>query len=360
MLSSAVRPSAQLAQRASSCALCALTRSTPRTRSATAPLSSRAAPARIADPARSLHKRGTASLAQAGDRVDVDDDHHSQPERAHHDHPPVDEYHRDIEEEGRAAEQAMVTLIDELAEHQRAARDAANVAASSPSSPPSTQAAPSAPTPADPTPSSSSSSSSPPEPPAPENEAIPAAAELTLKTLLKPSLPHGGPTLDDLRALRPKRFTIPEATSPDSHRLVYRKSWEAAYHRFDRAFNKRQLADFAGPYGLDLDLTDPRLRTGTKGKKQKFWKSKRIDQMTKRELIQTILVLEFHMVDPETIPSAKSGPRMTECACLRRFGAQADADASTVPQPLRSMIAPSSSSSRQVRLSRPPLSALSV
>lgn len=207
----------------------------------------------------------------------------------------------------------MANLINELAQEQQERAAAADEAASStstssPSSP--STAAPSSPAPPATDPSPSSSTAPPPLPPPP------AAAPLTLKTLLEPSVQHGGPTLDDLRAVRPKRFTIPQATSPDSHRLVYRKAWESAVARFDRAFNKRQLADFAGEYGLALDLTDPRLRTGTKGKKQKFWKSKRIDQMTKRELIHTILVLEFHMVDPDTIPSAKSGPRMSEGASL--------------------------------------------
>ncbi|KPV77387.1 uncharacterized protein RHOBADRAFT_51248 [Rhodotorula graminis WP1] len=299
MLSSAVRPSAQLAARASSCALCAVRRSSPRsTTSSTPPPST--APSRSHALPTTLGKRGAASLAQAGDRVDQDDDHLGQ---AHDDHAPPEQH---------KAEEAMANLINELAheqqEQQAAAEAASSTSTSSPTSP-STAAPPSSPLPAaDPSPSSSTAAPPPPPPP----PAAPPAAELTLKSLLEPSVQHGGPTLDDLRAVRPKRFTIPDATSPDSHRLVYRKAWESAVARFDRAFNKRQLADFAGEYGLALDLTDPRLRTGTKGKKQKYWKSKRIDQMTKRELIHTILVLEFHMVDPDTIPSAKSGPRTSE------------------------------------------------
>ncbi|GAA5889822.1 hypothetical protein JCM8208_001141 [Rhodotorula glutinis] len=296
MLSSAVRPSAQLAARASSCALCAVRRSSPRSTSSPAPSTAASRPHALHT---TLGKRTAASLAQAGDRID-DDDHHL--EQAHDDHEPPEQ--APPEPVKVSAEEAMANLINELA-HEQQDRDAAAEAASStsrsPPTSPSTAAPSSAPAPAaDPSPSSSTA-----PPPAP-------AAKLTLKTLLEPSVQHGGPTLDDLRAVRPKRFTIPHATSPDSHRLVYRKAWESAVARFDRAFNKRQLADFAGEYGLALDLTDPRLRTGTKGKKQKYWKSKRIDQMTKRELIHTILVLEFHMVDPETIPSAKSGPRLSE------------------------------------------------
>ena len=249
----------------------------------------------------------------------------------------------------------MANLINELAQEQQeraAADEATSSTSTSPPSSPSTAAPPSpAPPVTDPSPSSSTA---PPPPPPP-----PAAAPLTLKTLLEPSVQHGGPTLDDLRAVRPKRFTIPQATSPDSHRLVYRKAWESAVARFDRAFNKRQLADFAGEYGLALDLTDPRLRTGTKGKKQKFWKSKRIDQMTKRELIHTILVLEFHMVDPDTIPSAKSGPRMSEGASLSlSLSAVLRKTVLTLasrPQPSLSTTAPSSSSFRPVRPPFPPL-----
>ncbi|GAA5841183.1 hypothetical protein JCM9279_000569 [Rhodotorula babjevae] len=298
MLSSAVRPSAHIAARASSCALCAVRRSSPRSTTSAAPPSTASRPHALSP---TLGKRGAASLAQAGDRVD-DDDHHLA--QAHDDHAPPEQ--AAPEPVKVSAEEAMANLINELAQEQQERDASAEVASSTSTSSPST-AAPSSPPPAAAEPSPSSSTAPPLSTPPPA-----AAAPLTLKALLEPSAQHGGPTLDDLRAVRPKRFSIPHATSPDSHRLVYRKAWESAVARFDRAFNKRQLADFAGEYGLALDLTDPRLRTGTKGKKQKYWKSKRIDQMTKRELIHTILVLEFHMVDPETIPSAKSGPRLSE------------------------------------------------
>ncbi|BGP39014.1 hypothetical protein JCM10450v2_002971 [Rhodotorula kratochvilovae] len=303
MLASAARP---LAGRASSCASCAVRRTA---HSALSP-PNRVQPAfarSTAEPRRVHHARGVASYAQAGDQVAEQAPEPAEAQLDASANEPAGE------PEQVSPEQAMVNLLEELAAEKNQAGDAEPEPASSSSTTvPSTSPEPSSSS--DPTPSSSTSlaphiPAAPPPPP-------PAPPKLTMKTLLAPSLPPGGPTLDDLYALRPKRFTIPEASSPDSHRLVYRKSWEASIARFDRAFNKRQLALFAGEDGLNLDLTDPKLRTGTAGKKHKWWKSKRIDQMTKRELIHTILVLEFHMVDPETIPTAKHGPRTSETVSL--------------------------------------------
>lgn len=55
-----------------------------------------------------------------------------------------------------------------------------------------------------------------------------------------------------------------------------------------------------------------RLRMGTKGRKAKWWKSKKLEQMSKRELIQTILVGKWQMVDPDTVPSLSRGQEVTE------------------------------------------------
>jgi hypothetical protein len=85
--------------------------------------------------------------------------------------------------------------------------------------------------------------------------------------------------------------------------------------QLSRAFSKHQLFLFAGPDGLDLDLEDARLRTGTPGRKHKWWKSKRFDQMSKRELVHTILVLEFDMIHPDMVVSnPKTGPQTAEGA----------------------------------------------
>ncbi|GAA5861043.1 hypothetical protein JCM3774_002173 [Rhodotorula dairenensis] len=164
------------------------------------------------------------------------------------------------------------------------------------------------------------SSSSPPPAPVPvsEGEEAQAAtrvprkpAAITLEDILNPKA-NAAPEVADLRAFRPRRFVVPDAGSPDSHRLVYQKTWDRAFSSLDRAFKKRQLMDFAGPEGLDVDLTDARLRTRIPGRKPKHWKSKRLDQMSKRELIHTILVLDFDMTHPDTIPSARLGPNTLE------------------------------------------------
>ncbi|GAA5821969.1 hypothetical protein JCM3770_003027 [Rhodotorula araucariae] len=277
MLAAAVRP---LAGRASSCAACASLTTHPR-------------PHR--PPASAHHVRTAATYAQTGSQVALLPDEPAQAQPQAQPEPLA------TAADHGSAEQAMIDLIHQLA----ADRDPAPEPSPSSSSP--------SPSAADPTASTSASPAPRPDDTAPLSA---PAAKLTLNTLLAPSMPAGHPTLDDFFSLRPKRFTIPEAESPESHRLVYRKTWEAAFARFDRAFNKRQLLNFASEGGLNLDVSDPRLRTGTTGKKHKFWKSKRLDQMTKRELIHTILVLEFHMVDPSTITAPKQGPRTSETVAL--------------------------------------------
>ncbi|BGP15000.1 hypothetical protein JCM10213v2_002955 [Rhodosporidiobolus nylandii] len=150
----------------------------------------------------------------------------------------------------------------------------------------------------------SPSSASPSAPPPPPEPAAPPRGA---------NLDPSGPQLSDVFALRPKRFRIPTVDSPDSHRLVYKQAWTDAHKRFARAFTKQQLFVLAGPDGLDLDLENPRLRSGTPGRKHKWWKSKRLDQMSKSELIQAMLVIEFGMVHPDTLVSAgKNAPQTSE------------------------------------------------
>lgn len=246
----------------------------------------------------SVHTRGAATYAQGRDEVE--------PQLAHdaeaHDEPEQPATQRSELADGTAkdAEQALADLLGEIAADAAARPPAASHA---------------------PLPSSASPTAD--HPPSPSAEVARegtldtrAAAlvkpSFSLNALLEPASSSTGPTADDLNAFRPRRFNVPTATSPDSHRLIYLQVWEKTYKRVDRAFNKRQLEELVSEYGLALDLTDPRLRTNTPGKKAKFWKSKRVDQMSKRELLHTILVLHFNMVHPETVPKRKTGPSITE------------------------------------------------
>ncbi|GAA5956663.1 hypothetical protein JCM3765_005696 [Sporobolomyces pararoseus] len=120
------------------------------------------------------------------------------------------------------------------------------------------------------------------------------------------------PTLSDLYSFTPRRFQIPSATSPESHRTIYLKTWQQTFNRLSKAFSKRQLYSLCTsktPFGLELDLEgnskelQSKLRLGTKGRKPKWWKPKKFEQMNKRELITTILVVHWNMVDPDTLPS---------------------------------------------------------
>lgn len=242
-------------------------------------------------------RRGQATYAQAGETV-----HAARSNEA--------------EEEDRAVD-AMAELLDAMAEEQ---------ATTAP-----------APAPAKPTPRK------------------PAA--ITLEDILNPKHTSAPPEVADLRAFRPRRFTVPHAASPESHRLVYQKTWDRAYASLDRAFKKRQLMDFAGEDGLNVDLTDPRLRTRIPGKKPKHWKSKRLDQMSKRELIHTILVLDFDMTHPDTIPSTRLGPNTLESEQLQPpfpdTHPTLTLDCALSAQASPSATGPCSSSSLPVRLRAP-------
>ncbi|GAA6005097.1 hypothetical protein JCM10207_008508 [Rhodosporidiobolus poonsookiae] len=169
---------------------------------------------------------------------------------------------------------------------------------------------------ADPSSSASVEPSQPAEPSSSSPEEADDSPELAFASVPSPpargaNLDPSGPQLCDLFALKPKRFRLPSADSPSSHRLVYLKAWESASARLARAFSKPQLLTLAGEDGLALDVKDPALRTSTPRRKGK-WSSKRLEQMSKNELIQSILVLEFGMVHPETIPDPNAGPKTSE------------------------------------------------
>lgn len=182
-----------------------------------------------------------------------------------------------------------------------------------------------------PTPSSSSSSPYKPSPiyndlPTEESSSPTAPPpRLTLEQLVSNPIDStsSGPTIQDLSRLSPKRFEIPSSTSPDSHRTVYRRLWDKTYSKLNSSFSKLQIQSLCSlppPLGLSLDIYSGeltnKLRIGTKGKKHKWWKPKRFDQMSKRELIQTILVCEFDMVDPDLVPGPNRGPRVTDAVPL--------------------------------------------
>ncbi|BGP23771.1 hypothetical protein Rt10032_c05g2506 [Rhodotorula toruloides] len=135
--------------------------------------------------------------------------------------------------------------------------------------------------------------------------APPKEEKTPLERVMDPE--KGQPTLKDLEAFRPRRFTIPEPTSPQSHRLVYEKIWEKTYKTIDRAFTKRQVFNFAYRHGLNLDTSDERMRTALHGVKHKWWKAKALDQMNKRELCYTIMRLHWNMQNPTTLPKPLTG-----------------------------------------------------
>lgn len=303
MLSAAARPASRARSRAAAaavpCAACLHRRAPAR------PRPPAAAPSNARQPW--LQNRGQASFAQAGQAVE---------EQPHDDEQdPIAE--RDDEQ--RSVD-ALAELLDAVAEQTPEAETVAGAAAAVGTPQPSTSTS-------IPTPSSAAAAPSPPAGRKPES--------ITLEDILNPKQ-NAAPEVADLRAFRPRKFVVPEAASPDSHRLVYQKTWDRAYSSLDRAFKKRQLMDFAGPDGLDVDLTDSRMRTRLPGKKPKHWKSKRLDQMSKRELIYTILVLDFDMTHPDTIPSPRAGSYMLESASRSppRFarGLDLETDADVFPQ----------------------------
>ncbi|GAA6012211.1 hypothetical protein JCM8202_003242 [Rhodotorula sphaerocarpa] len=282
MLSAAARPASRARSRAAAaavpCAACLHRRAPAR------PRPPAAAPSNARQPW--LQNRGQASFAQAGQAVE---------EQPHDDEQdPIAE--RDDEQ--RSVD-ALAELLDAVAEQTPEAETVAGAAGAVGTPQPSTST--SIPTP---------SSAAAPSPPAGRKP-----KSITLEDILNPKQ-NAAPEVADLRAFRPRKFVVPEAASPDSHRLVYQKTWDRAYSSLDRAFKKRQLMDFAGPDGLDVDLTDSRMRTRLPGRKPKHWKSKRLDQMSKRELIYTILVLDFDMTHPDTIPSPRAGSYMLESVPL--------------------------------------------
>lgn len=136
----------------------------------------------------------------------------------------------------------------------------------------------------------------------------PKSDPLTLQTLLRPSTPSGAPTLSDLDSLRPKPFNMPVASSPTSHRIIYNKIWTRAHSRLDSAFKKIQLMALVS----QLDLNDKAYRDGIKGKKQKWWKPKKVTQMSKRDLCHAIMVLRWGMKDPDTLPTPRVGPQIVD------------------------------------------------
>jgi hypothetical protein len=168
----------------------------------------------------------------------------------------------------------------------------------------------------------------------------PKKEKTPLERIMDPE--KGQPTLQDLEAFRPRRFTIPEPTSPQSHRLVYEKVWEKTYKTIDRAFTKRQMFNFAYRHGLNLDTSDERMRTALHGVKHKWWKAKPLDQMNKRELCYTVMRLHWNMQNPTTLPKPQTGKSASMSASqLRR------------PSFPRTVCSPSSSFSCQPHRPRP-------
>lgn len=160
-----------------------------------------------------------------------------------------------------------------------------------------------------------SPTASPPSPPEPEPEPTAPAAPLFSPSLLLSTFPQGPPTSSDLDSLAPRNFNILDASSPESHRIIYAKKWNSSFARLDSAFTKRQLlvlVDSPQPEGLGLNLLDPRYKASVKGKKNKHWKPKKATQMTKRELGHAIMVLHWEMPNPETLPTPRKGPQKVD------------------------------------------------
>lgn len=186
--------------------------------------------------------------------------------------------------------------------------------------------------------------------PTPTAEPVPAFNSFNL---LRPSFPAGPPTISDLNSLRPKQFSRPDASSPESLRILYTKSWTAGLNNLNSAFKKSQLIKMATlpteQGGLELKHDDPRLKVGIKlNKRAKYWKPKKFEMMSKRELSQAIMVLEWGLVEPETLPKAKIGPSVVESKLRRRPGAATQADL-----PPRLPLVPSDALVRQVTLPPP-------
>ncbi len=165
-------------------------------------------------------------------------------------------------------------------------------------------------------PSSSSATATRSPPTTQESQPEPKPA-INPFSLLRPSFPSGPPTISDLNSLRPKQFARPDASSPESLRILYAKSWTAGLNNLNTAFKKSQLIKLVTlptqQGGLELKHDDVRLKSGIKANKRtKYWKPKKFEMMSKRELSQAIMVLEWGLVDPETLPKAKIGPSVVE------------------------------------------------
>lgn len=136
--------------------------------------------------------------------------------------------------------------------------------------------------------------------------------------LLRPVIPLGEPTVEDLYKLKPRRFTVPTYDSPPAVRVVYLKTWTSTAAKLDKSFNKVQLRRLAGPElqgGLNLNTSDPRVAI-TSGKRKFAMKQKPIIGMSKNELIRLLMVLGMGLTPPEKLPSAKKLPFTTESIIL--------------------------------------------
>lgn len=170
----------------------------------------------------------------------------------------------------------------------------------------------------DPEPSASFASFAEPlsaEPAAP----LPPTPSLSPSTLLAPSFPSGPPSPSDLDALAPRSFHTPDATSPDSHRLIYSRLWHSTLTRLEKAFTKTQLLSLISlseeKGGLGLDFQDPRWKQNQKSGRSggKNWQAKDKNKMSKKELVSAVLVLRWGMTNPDVLPSGRKGPQKVDC-----------------------------------------------
>lgn len=180
-------------------------------------------------------------------------------------------------------------------------------------------------------------------PPPPPAAPAPPPVVLNPFELLRPSFPAGPPAVKDLNALKPKQFPRPDASSPEFARILYTKSWTSGLAKLNSAFKKSQLLAFvSNPTergGLELKMDDPRLKTGTKiGKKARYWRPKKFADMSKRELAQAIMILEWGMVDPEVLPKPRVGKPVMETIPLddRTMFLLLSPNATTIPNISRS------------------------
>lgn len=158
--------------------------------------------------------------------------------------------------------------------------------------------------------------------PAPPSPSPAAPMPTTLEALMAEKVVDQGPTVSDLVPLLPRRFRIPNASSPDSHRTIYRNTFDKTVDKLAKSFSKLQLFDIASNkrtgFGIDVRAKDTisKLKLGTPENKRKFWLPKRLDQMSKRELIHTILIVKNDMVHPGVVPRPNTGPSVTDSMSL--------------------------------------------